>query len=246
MNRLITIPFSHYCEKARWALDRARVAYVEEPHLPLISGLMARRAGGTRTVPVLVTDDDVIADSTDIVAWCDARGRADALFPDGELGAEVRALEEGFDERLGPHGRRLAYAAVLPSRPASDSLFTSVPSWEARTVRATFPLVRGIMQRALAINPATVARSRSIVDEIFAQIGARLADGRRYLAGDRFTAADLTFATLSAPLIAPAQYGGPLPPRSTWPAEYATYIDAMRATPAGRFVQRIYAEERAS
>ena len=34
-NVLITIPISHYCEKARWALDRARQPYVEVRHLPL-------------------------------------------------------------------------------------------------------------------------------------------------------------------------------------------------------------------
>ena len=32
---LITIPPSHYCEKARWALDYARIPYREERHPPL-------------------------------------------------------------------------------------------------------------------------------------------------------------------------------------------------------------------
>ena len=34
---------------------------------------------------------------------------------------------------------------------------------------------------------------------VFDSVGERLADGRPYLMGDRFTAADLTFASLSAP-----------------------------------------------
>ena len=37
MIRLITIRFSHYCEKARWALDRGRIAYEERSHLPLFA-----------------------------------------------------------------------------------------------------------------------------------------------------------------------------------------------------------------
>ena len=28
--RLITIAFSHYCEKARWALDRAGIVFEED------------------------------------------------------------------------------------------------------------------------------------------------------------------------------------------------------------------------
>ena len=31
---LLTFPSSHYCEKARWALDYAGANYVEEPHFP--------------------------------------------------------------------------------------------------------------------------------------------------------------------------------------------------------------------
>jgi glutathione S-transferase len=57
--RLVTIPISHYCEKARWALERAGLAYREEPHVQRIHRLAARRAGGGATVPVLVTPDGV-------------------------------------------------------------------------------------------------------------------------------------------------------------------------------------------
>src|SRR5262249_57029666 len=109
--RLVTIPFSHYCEKARWALDRAGLAYVEEPHLPMMSWIAAKRAGGSRMVPVLVTPGGVVGDSTAIVAWCDAHGAAEPLLGD----PDADALEELFDAKLGPHARRVAYAALLPS-----------------------------------------------------------------------------------------------------------------------------------
>ena len=35
-NRLITIPISHYCEKARWALEWSQIPYVEEKHLQVL------------------------------------------------------------------------------------------------------------------------------------------------------------------------------------------------------------------
>ena len=68
--RLITISFSHYCEKARWALDRAGVEYTEEAHLPLFHYTATYRNGGKRTVPLLVADagKTVVRDSTDIIA----------------------------------------------------------------------------------------------------------------------------------------------------------------------------------
>ncbi len=58
--RLITIPISHFCEKARWALDRAGIGYREERHVQGIHQIVARRAGGGSTVPVLITPDGAL------------------------------------------------------------------------------------------------------------------------------------------------------------------------------------------
>src|SRR4051812_17793795 len=110
--RLVTISFSHYCEKGRWALDRAGIDYVEEAHLPLFAWLPALRAGRGRTVPCLTTDEGAINDSTDILRWCDRHGGAPPLFPAGA--AEVAELEERLDVRFGPHSRRIAYGHILP------------------------------------------------------------------------------------------------------------------------------------
>ena len=88
---LVTIPFSHYCDKARWALDRAGIPYEERAHLPLLHYLPARLAGGGKTVPVLKTPERTLCDSTDILHWVDARLPAPRrLFPDEpEARAEV-------------------------------------------------------------------------------------------------------------------------------------------------------------
>src|SRR5712691_5177868 len=115
---LITIPISHYCEKARWALDRAGVSYRERAHLQLIHWLAVRRAGGGTTVPVLVCGDRVLADSADIVDEADTRAPPERrLYPaDPNAAAEVRALERGFDADLGPHGRAWMYNGLRGRR----------------------------------------------------------------------------------------------------------------------------------
>jgi glutathione S-transferase len=114
--RLVTIPISHFCEKARWGLQRAGVSYVEQPHLQLVHVAAARRAGGGRSVPVFVTGDgEVIADSTDILHWADRRVAPEhRLYPAGELGAQAAALEDELDEGLGPDGRLWMYHETLP------------------------------------------------------------------------------------------------------------------------------------
>jgi glutathione S-transferase len=239
---LVTIPFSHFCEKARWALDRAGLHYREDGYLPMLSWLPALRAGGRRQVPVLRAPGGAVSDSTDILRWVDRQPGVTPLFPAGD--DEVAGLEESFDRSLGPHARRLGYSALLPQRPAVAALLDGAPRWQARLARPALPLITRLIRRGLRVEPVAVERSRQRIDEIFAEIGARLADGRRYLTGDRFTAADLTFAALAAPLVAPPGYDRYLPPAETWSDAMREMIDARRATPAGAFVLRMYRDER--
>ena len=131
--RLITIPISHYCEKARWALDRAGIEYREERHIQGVHMLAARRAGGGLTTPVLVTPDRVLAESSDILEWVGGLSTGDP---------EVDALCRRFDEKLGPHGRRLMYVHVLKDKELVLSFNNAgVPRWEDRFIRAGWPLV---------------------------------------------------------------------------------------------------------
>jgi glutathione S-transferase len=46
--RLITIPISHYCEKARWALERAGLPYREERH---VQGIHRRISAASASAP---------------------------------------------------------------------------------------------------------------------------------------------------------------------------------------------------
>jgi glutathione S-transferase len=244
---LITIPISHYCEKARWALDRAGVRYRERPHLQLIHWLAVRRAGGGRTAPVLVCGDRVLADSAEIVAEADARapeGRR-LYSEDPAQAAEARELEREFDERLGPQGRLWMYDALRGRRDiALAYACTGVPAWERRALPVAYPLVTRVIDRYLDITPATAARSEGEVRAIFAAVAERLSDGRPYLCGDRFTAADLTFAALAAAVLMPPEYGVPLPQPEELPEPMAAVVRELRSHPAGAHAMAMFATER--
>ena len=240
---LVTISFSHYCEKARWALDRCGIEFAESAHLPLFSYLATYRASRTKTVPVLVAGDTVLTDSTDIVAWGDARQPGTLVPEDPAQRDEALALEDDFDRQLGPATRRWGYAQLIDEPRVVPYLGARVPRWQALGLRVARPLAMRTIKRGLNVTPDGIARSLVKIEDAFARVAALLADGRRYLVGDRFTVADLTFAALAAPVLLPEQLDVGLPPRELFGAANAQ-IDAWRATPAGAFALRLYREER--
>lgn len=238
MLRLITIPISHYCEKARWALDRAGIAYREERHIQGVHMLAARRAGGGLTTPVLVTPDRVLAESSEILEWVGGLSTGD---PD------VDALCRRFDERLGPHGRRLMYVHVLKDKELVLSFNNEgVPRWEDRFIRTGWPLVSVFAKRRLDIRPGVETRDEQVVWEEFDYVAELLADGRSYLCGDRFTAADLTFAALAAPMVVPPEYTVrlPQPEDAGMPEGPRALVQRGREHPAGRFALEMFKQHR--
>jgi glutathione S-transferase len=242
---LVTISFSHYCEKARWALDHAGIAYRESAHLPAFHIPAVRRAGGRRATPTLVTDEGVLSDSSDVLAWADRRRPLAGLYGKSAAErAEILRLEDLFDEYLGPHARRWAYFYLLQDRASMLRLLDAQPvaKLEHLAMRFAFPAVRALIRRGLHVHADGAERSRKKVDEVFADVSRLLEDGRPYLVGGAPTAADITFASLSLPGLIPESATVRLPPISALPAVAAAQVEAWRATPAGRFGTRIVGE----
>ena len=244
--RLVTIPFSHYCEKARWALDRAGIEYVEEPHLPMFAWGPALRAGKKKTVPVLVADEDVVTDSHDILVWADRRAPSLDLYPE-DIASEVRELEALFDRKVGPSARRIAYHALMKEPSSLRDLFLRrAPAWERAMTRVALPMMIRMMRSGLKIDDAGAARSRTQLDGALAEVDARLEkSGGPWLFGDRFTAADLTLASLMTPLVVPPTFADAhLCPTMMENDSARTMVETQRETRVGRFVLDAYEKER--
>ncbi len=240
---LVTISFSHFCEKGRWALDRGGVPYVEEAHAPLVHLLGTVRRGGRSTPLLALSSGQVLTDSRDILRHVESQ-RPGLLFPsDPELRAEVEALEARFDAELGPATRRLAYHAIFGAAESIAPMIretTHGPSrWLAPVLDRVLPRM---LSRALRIDDRGAEISRAALERVLGDVEARLRDGRRFLVGDRFTAADLTFAALYSPMLRPPEQ----PVTSRVEAPRST--DALRAEalarPAGQFAMRLFREER--
>ena len=128
---------------------------------------------------------------------------------------------------------------------AFNAMFENTgPAVERFAFRVAAPVIKGMIRRAFKVSEKAKARSLENIQSVFAQTDALLAGGKKYLVGDRFTAADLTLAALAAPALGPEGNRAQMPPRHLLPAGMLAQIDALRATRTGQHVLRLFREER--
>lgn len=244
---LITIPMSHYCEKARWALDRLEIKYKEERHIQMFHYLRSFMVSGGPNVPILIDDGKVIQDSTAILQHLEQYATDEnKLYPkDQNLKTEVEKLEDLFDEQLGFDSRRWLYYQMMPK--AYQSIFSmaqGVPLIE----KILLPLASPFLLLLIKSHPDTrrkdveagFLRSQATIEKI----DALLADGRPYLVGNHFSAADLTLACMMSPFIVPPQYGIRLPDINGLSQSMRNTINEFRNTLTGKHVLKMYQSER--
>lgn len=243
---LITILPSHYCEKVRWGFDHIKMKFREEHHPPVFHWGVTLVKYKNRTVPLLITETgEIFKDSTDILKYLDSKAPAHLkLYPENEvLRKEVEDLENYFDEKLGPHTRRWAYFYLFQKPELIFKTFGDGSNlFEESMFQFFFPPIRFLMKKGMNITPESVERSRNRIVEVFEKVGEILSDGRRYLVGNRLTAADITFASLGGPAVVPPEY---LPiALGRLPEMMASEVDEFRKMKAGMFILDLFSNER--
>ena len=194
-------------------------------------------AGG-RSAPILIDGDTQLFESTDIVRYADRFVAGEHLLmpPDAP---EIAEFVEEID-RIGPQTRRVVYFNVLDDPATAKHLMCmGVGRLEASLTRAAYVPLRELMRKGMRIHSEPTERALKRVEAAFDRVAEMLGD-RRYLFLDRFTAADLTFASLVAPVLSPAQYAFGPPDLHTAPASMQELVARFRAHPAGVYAFRVY------
>ena len=242
--RLIAIAISHYCEKVRWAMDYLDIDYIEEDHAPPFHRQYTSRHGGT-TVPVLVTPDKAFTDSHDILQYLDSISKS-KLYPEDVIKCDrVKEWEKLFDEKFGVATRTYGYYYAM-QQPLKVAIAWGIKAPLIEKIKAifAFPKIPQILQQFYNITPAAKDAALEEIQAIFAKVSQELDSGQKYLVGNSVTAADLTFAALSSPVLRPPNH-----PVYDWrlskltPERIAT-IEELRATPAGQLAMNMYREHR--
>ena len=242
---LFLFPISHYCEKARWALDHHGIEYRVERLAPGPHAIRMKRLGAEgSSVPLLKGPGVHVQGSALVVDWCDAQGSAArCLTPDAHAEA-ARALEARADRELGVQIRRHAYSEAVPVAPGPlrRRMRGGLSVGQALAFSVMWPAVRGMMIRGMDLGRAQREDARGRIERELDWLDELLSDGRRYLVGDGFTRADLAVASLLSPIADPPERpdrGERLPT----PAVNAA-VDGWRERPAIRWARSIYAAHR--
>ena len=240
------ITFSHYNEKARWALDYKGIAHRRHSLAPGTHMRHAKRLWGGSTTPFLELDGRFIGDTTEIIAELERRHPEPALYPaDDAQRRRALELEEHFDTELGPYIRGVVFDSILPRRSALVPMSAQELGAGTSVVHhLLYPVSKRVIRKQLVdrIGGPEACRAKTVnaLDRLEAEL-----EGRDYLVGDRFSVADLTAAALFSPLVAPAEFQYQLM-QERWGEHWQAFRDSLADRPGYRWVEETYRRHRGS
>ena len=242
---LYVFNISHYCEKARWALDYFGIDHEVRHVMPGAHRAIAKKLGAKRgSVPFLQTDDGVIAGSSAIIDWCEMHNAGPRPSLSGADPEVVRATEKRLDDIVGIHVRRFYYSDALINAPASvRPIFSNgLPILQRAAVTLGWSRIVPLMIKGMDLGVEQGLQSRAVVEAELDWLDGLLADGQPYLHGDQWTRADLTAAALLGPLAAPKEH--PMTAKAFFPSAVLKAMKDWEKRPALQFVSRMYSAHR--
>ena len=231
---LYEFPFSHFSEKARWALDYCGQRYRSRPQFPGLHLLPMRLRTGQSALPVLVCGSHLMAGSSRI-AWLVGRlsGARDLLGP-SELRRETKRWMGYLDEEIGVHMRRALLHRQLRDRSYMIQVFGMGRTGLERSLLGLgYPAFEQGYRNFYDMNDSTARESEDRFRNALRRVEEHIKT-RRYLVGDCFGLADLTLGALLSPLTgAPEQ---PFP----WPRSEDPYVGALYEHPVVEHARFLY------
>ena len=196
---------SAFCEKVRLVLAAKGLAYSVVEVSPGVGQFELVRLSGQRQVPVLVDGSEVIADSTAIAHFLEAKQPDPALLPaDPAQRAQALLLEDWADTALAA-GARLALVQAAAADPVlRGGLLPDATPAPLRSLVGALPsgVLSGLGQ---VIDHGGMEQLRANLNQLCV-----LVQQQPYLVGDRLSLADLAVVAQLSLVLVPASAGAPL------------------------------------
>lgn len=243
MLKLYQFAFSHFCEKACWALDYKQQPFDTVNLLPGLHVLWSRRLAAGTSLPILWDGAYIVQDSSAIIDYLEQRWPQPALTPVApELAAQAREWEHWLGEEIGVPLRLWFYRHVLPQRRyAMAFLLRGASGGQVLVFQALFGLIRQAMYYKMHITSRSAAAALPQLERALDKLEAAL-QGRDYLVGDAFSRADLTAAALLWPML--PWEGDEAAMQARLPAVVWQWRQSFVQRPLYGWLQRIYRQHR--
>jgi glutathione S-transferase len=244
MLELLQFRHSPYNEKVRWALDLKRVPHTRRRLLPGPHLATVKKLTGRSTTPVLLADGQAIDGSARILAWLEDRFPQPPLWPDAAADrAEALRIEQWFDNDLTPRIRRPVLQALLAHPAYFAAVFAEgAPALQRLAYACVVPLAAPLVRRGNGIGGVqTLEDGHRAALQVLDFVAQRAAGGG-YLAGPRFSLADLCAAATLGMVVRPADapVSAPQPEAPAFRALMQRFADH----PGAAWVRDIYARHR--
>ena len=241
MIKLYQFPISHFCEKARWALDYKQLPYQTINLVPGLHLKPTKKLGVKSSVPIIQHEDTVVAGSNNIIDYLENLSSQRPLnLEDGELNKQIAESEHTLDCVAGINVRLVAYHILLKHPDIVKPFFAHRGPWYAPIfLLFAFNKLSVTMRKLMNINQQTFDSGKQELHQLLDNLNEHYSKNG-YLVGGQFTRADLTAASLFAPLVMPEGYGLNWP--KNVPADFQALVDEFSNKLA--WVKPIYQKHR--
>jgi len=243
MMKLLEFPHSHYCEKARWALDYKRVPFEVVTVMPGLHMFTVRRVAPGTSVPVLINENEVVQGSGSILDYLEKEYPEPSLMPENVSDRQAcLEVEQAMDKPLGVNIRRILYYYLLSHPDFVRYCFThSMPRVKQFMFRLFYPVLRKKIYQSYVISIDRVEQARREFDDAMTEL-EKLLGQRPYLIGEQFSRADLSVAAMLSLLVMPREH--PFPWIEIPDPKAQTFFDEYRHHPVTKWVRTIYRDHR--
>ena len=241
---------SHYCEKARWALDYLGVNYTPVYLPPGMHIVVAEKLGAPlSTVPILSANGAVVQGSSAIIDWAESYlvheeghlGKA-SLSPGNDQAGE---MEQRLDQILGVHSRRYYYSEALVEYPGSvkPMFLQGLPARYQAIVERSWDTVSRMMIEQMDLGEAQGLESQALIQAELDWLDDQLSHGRSFLVSNQLSRLDITAASLLAIFVKPAEH--PTYSELSIPPRLGQWVAEQQERPCIKWAREIYRTHRA-